>query len=115
MSNDYPDEPQARAITWEEYQRGGGGGGGGGFDPQREPTKLVRVFRDWACKLITREKDSLDKPAQTPAEYVAALKKQKELTQEFNRISDEPGIGATLSAVGTVFRYNFGLTSPAQS
>lgn len=114
MSNDYPDEPQARAITWEEYQRGGGGGGGG-FDPQREPTKLGRVFRDWACKLINREKDSLDKPAQSPAEYVAALKKQRELTKEFNRISDEPGIGATLAAVRTVFHYNLGLTAPAQS
>ncbi len=112
MGNDYPDEPQARAITWDEFRRGGGGDG---FEPQREPTKLGRAFRDWACKLISREKDSLDKPAQTPAEYEAAMKRQKELTKEFNRISDEPGIGATLAAVGTVFRYNFGLTAPAQS
>ena len=116
MDDDYQQYDDAllrpKAATWEEFRRGGGGGG---YEPDREPTKLGKAFRNWACRLIKSEKNSLNKPSLTPAEYVAAREKQKELTKEFNRINGEPGIGATFAAVRTVFRYNFGLNAPARN
>jgi hypothetical protein len=110
MNDDYDEGPRARAITWEEWRRGGGSGGPGG--PDREPTWLGRKFREWASNIINRERDSLDKPAQTPAEYVAAQKKNRELTDKFNRINQE-GVEATIEAVTTLFKYKFGFSQPA--
>jgi hypothetical protein len=106
MGGNYPYEegPRAKAVTWEEWRRGGGGGGGSG-GPDREPSWLGKKFREWACKLIDRERDSLDKDAQTPAEYITNRNKTRDLTDEFNRLSDEPGIGVTLEAVRTITRY----------
>jgi hypothetical protein len=103
--NDYDEGPRARAITWEEWKRNGGGGGGPG-GPDREPSWLGQKFRDWAQKLIQKEQNSLDQPAQTPAQYVAAQKKQRELTREFNALN-EPDFGTTLNAIGTIVRYTF--------
>lgn len=105
MGGNYPyDEgPRAKAITWEEWRRGGGGGGPGG--PDREPSWLGKKFREWACRLIDRERDSLDADAQTPAEYISNRNKTRDLTYEFNRLSEEPGVGVTLEALRTITRY----------
>lgn len=103
MGGNYPyDEgPRAKAITWEEWRRGGGGGGGPG-GPDREPTWLGRKFREWACSLISREREKLEKKDQMlPAEFV----ERNKLTAEFNRLSERPGFDITMEAVQTVYRY----------
>jgi len=107
MGGNYPyDEgPRAKAITWEEWRRGGGGGGGPD-GPDREPSWLGRKFREIASRLIEQERDTLDTTqAQTPAEYLANRRKQSDLSDEFNRINDEPGIGGTFEALRTITRY----------
>lgn len=117
MGGNYPYEegPRARAITWEEFRRGGGGGGGPD-GPGREPSWLGKKFREWACKLIDHERGSLDsKQAQTPAEYIAARRRQQDLTSEFNRLNDEPGIDVTVDAIRTIIRYKLPFSAPAQA
>jgi hypothetical protein len=107
MGGNYPFEqgPQARAITWDEARRMGGGGGGGPGGPDREPSWLGKKFREIACGLIDRELGSLDKQAQSPKEWVENRDKTRDLTDEFNRFKEEPGVGVTFEAIRTITRY----------
>ena len=64
---------KAKAVTWEEYQRGGGGDP----TPERGPGPVERAIKSWALKLIDREKQSYetDEPL-SPKDWLEAKAKR---------------------------------------
>ena len=106
--------PQAKAITWEEWKKGGGGSG---EPPQRrEPTFIEQAIRDWALRIIQKEKAACesDEPL-PPAQYLAFKARKGELTQLFNSIKYNTDLSGTLKAAKTIWNYHFGpgLKGPA--
>ena len=104
----YYSEPKAKATTVEEFlKRGGGGGNGRG--PEEEPNVIEKKIREWAEKLMQREKAMLeDSVPLVPQQHVDKLFKMKELSRQFEKIAN-PDLDGTVEAIRILWRYKFGL------
>jgi hypothetical protein len=105
--------PQAKAITWEEAQQRRSGG----EPPQkREPTFIEQAIRDWALKIIQREKEICETDKQLPpAQHLEFDARKGQLTRLFNSIKYNTELSGTMKAVRTIWDHHFGrgLQGPA--
>ena len=103
----YYSEPRAKATTVEDFLKRGGGGNG--RVPQEEPNVIEKKIRDWAEKLMQREKVMLEEAVPlVPRQHVDRLYKMKELSRQFEKIAN-PDLDGTVEAIRILWRYKFGL------
>ena len=95
----------AKAITWEEFNRGGGP-----IPPHREPGRIGRWLRDSAASLLNREFNRIEERQSRDLSVYPALQESKSsLSREFARLN-EPGAPGALAAARTILR--LGICSP---